>query len=150
MQSTNQRFWSKVSIVNLLSCWQWTGAISSCGYGHITVDKVDHLAHRFAWIVTKGAIPSGSFVLHRCDNKRCVNPGHLFLGTHKDNMKDMVNKGRAARGDIHGNSKLSLDQVLAIRRLFGTIPVTEIARRFDVAFKTVYRIAHRESWKHIP
>jgi hypothetical protein len=80
----------------------WTGPRRANGYGAFSLRHGQPaLAHRYAWVLTFGPIPSGLFVLHTCDVRACVNPSHLFLGTHRDNMHDMARKGRAARGERH-------------------------------------------------
>lgn len=76
-------------------CWYWTGAINSSGYGHMTLRPTTIYAHRISYSLYKGVIKDELYVLHKCDNKLCVNPDHLFLGTHDDNMKYMVTKGRS-------------------------------------------------------
>ena len=76
-------------------CWLWTGAFTNMGYGRIAINSTRLLAHRVSWQLFKGAIPENMEICHKCDNPACVNPEHLFLGTHKDNMLDMVTKKRA-------------------------------------------------------
>lgn len=95
----NDRFFSKVT-VSESGCHEWNAARFKTGYGAITVGskrngtKRTEYAHRMAWTIAKGPIPNGMFVCHKCDNPRCVNPDHLFLGTSQDNMQDMSSKGR--------------------------------------------------------
>jgi HNH endonuclease len=78
-------------------CWEWDGAKSSNGYGVILFNKKYSPTHRVAWKLYCGSIPKGLFVLHRCDNRACVNPEHLFLGTQKDNIRDGIAKGRITK-----------------------------------------------------
>lgn len=95
-----ERFWFRVEKTE--TCWLWRGYTNEAGYG-IIIEKNKHrrLTHRFSWELHNGPIPGGLCVLHRCDTPACVNPAHLFLGTHSDNHADMVNKGRHQHGDGH-------------------------------------------------
>lgn len=94
------RFWKFVQKTN--ACWNWTGASLEKGYGRIGIGKSIILAHRLSYLIHLGEIPVGMLVCHTCDNPRCVNPDHLFLGTHKDNFDDARRKNRIATGDRHG------------------------------------------------
>lgn len=85
------KFWKKVDRRGPDECWKWTGAINQAGYGAFG----NNHAHRTSYEITYGPIPDGLFILHKCDNPPCVNPNHLFVGTHQDNMRDMISKGRA-------------------------------------------------------
>ena len=123
-------------------CWLWLGAVNRAGYG--TRGKA--LAHRMAWHVTHGVKPE-KCVLHKCDNPPCVNPGHLFLGTHADNVTDKVRKGREPRGSDRAFAKLTEDAVREIRASEESIMV--VAKRYGIAFQTVHKIRTRVKWAHI-
>lgn len=150
-----QRFWSKVDRSG--DCWIWTACRHKQGYGEMGVwvgGKVRTLlAHRAAWALMKGEIPKGLLVLHRCDNPPCVNPSHLFLGTQRDNMRDCSAKGRAGklRGSQIGNSKLTEEQVVEIRRLFslGGMSKAALGRMFGVTDVNIFDIVARKRWKHV-
>lgn len=90
-------------------CWEWQGCKNGRGYGHTTYRKNRCVrAHRVSWIVWNGDIPEGKYVCHKCDNPGCINPAHLFLGTHKENMRDMKTKNRACQGEdspLHSNNR---------------------------------------------
>lgn len=139
-----QNFWTKVS-VSENGCWQWTGCRFATGYAQFHNKR----AHRVSWVLERGRIPDGLFVLHHCDNKLCVRPDHLFLGTQLDNIKDMFSKGREnkAKGENHGHAKLSESLVKGIRASCGTHQ--EIANRHNVSRSTISLIKSGARWNHV-
>jgi len=92
IMTAEERFWSKISKTE--SCWSWTGTIMKHGYGMLSIGGKFRLAHRYSWELFNGHIPDGLYALHHCDNPLCVRPDHLFIGTQKDNIMDMMAKGR--------------------------------------------------------
>lgn len=111
------------------------------------------LAHRLSWELFRGTIPTGAHVLHKCDTPACVNPDHLFLGTHSENMADMVRKGRSrgAVGVRNGSARLSEDDVREIRRVYalGGVSIRQIARRHGVSFGTIQELLAGKAWRHV-
>ncbi len=141
------RFRSYIGETTESGCMIWNGVIDKqTGYGraYIESQKSDG-AHRVAWMFANGSIPEGLWVLHRCDNKICVNPDHLFLGTNQDNIADKVSKGRQSKGETHGHAKLSAEEVRSIRERFalGGISQADLAREFGVRSGTISRIITR-------
>ena len=137
-------------------CINTTYALSSRNdYGTITIDKRTHYVHRVAWELANGSIPDGMCVCHTCDNPRCINPDHMFLGTIADNLQDMTNKGRRAqlphlRGNQNGRAILDDADILDIRTRAASGEMYEsIAKRYDTAETNVGRIVRRETWRHI-
>lgn len=157
------RFWDSVDKSG--DCWVWTGKLTDAGYGHFWV-KGERRAHRHAWALTYGSIPAGMCVLHRCDNRPCVRPDHLFLGTVADNNADMTAKGRNARGlksgpytkpesvrkgSRHHKAKLTEELVAAMRVLYlsGEVSCAELGRRHGVHSSTAARAILGQRWKHV-
>ena len=149
-KSLNQRFWEKVDRRGKDECWNWLGA-TTWGYGMFGSNKdTVEQAHRTSWRLRFGEIPKGLFVCHKCDNPRCVNPNHLFLGTPDDNAKDMVNKNRSAKGENHSQAKLTRQEVRIIRKLYKKqIKQSELAIKFNIDQSEISRIVNREYWSHI-
>ena len=106
------------TLENLNGCWDWQGGRLPNGYGVLTCEGISWLAHRLMWTLAYGPIPQGFFVCHTCDRQPCVNPEHLFLGIHRDNMQDMIRKGRRRdnKGSKNAPAILCEEQVLQIRK----------------------------------
>lgn len=155
--SLEERFWPKVDKCGPDECWPWLATCSGKGYGWIGggLERDHHglYAHRVAWELAYGPIPDGFFVCHHCDNPPCVNPAHLFLGTHKSNAADMLAKDRGPKPDWKGetahNVKLTKAQVREIRSLRPTHTYVELGQRFGVHYSTIWDIVNRRSWAHI-
>ena len=130
--------------VIMSECVIWTRAVSN-GYGMMRVGSKTIRAHRAAWKERNGEIPIGICVLHRCDNKLCVNPDHLFLGTILDNVADRVKKNRSAKGVKNARSKLNDCAVSHIRQ--STEPVATLAEKFNVSGSTIRHVKARRFWK---
>lgn len=163
-RDVSERFWSKVDKngpipshqPTLGACWVWGAGKQKSGYGHFHPSKhQDALAHRFAYELARGPIPSDTEVCHACDNPPCVNPSHLFLGTRSDNARDMHTKGRATqtplRGEQNGASKLTEGIVQQIRAIVQQGEKHRVvAERFGVSRALVSFIATKRVWKHVP
>lgn len=150
------KFWSKVLITaNDNLCWNWIS--TKDGYGTLYVKQDDgkqksYKATRISYLINNNVDPGELDVAHFCDNPKCVNPKHLFLATHQENMNDRENKGRGARlnGENHGSSKLTEKQVLEIRELGerGSTHIS-IAEKYNVNRSTIGLIIRRKNWNHI-
>ena len=156
MKTLSERFDEKWVPVTESGCWLWTASTSN-GYGFIKVDGKMSYAHRVSYELYNGDIPDGDgyhgiCVLHRCDVRSCVNPAHLFIGTHQDNMDDRERKGRnkIMYGEKHGSSKLSPKDVMEIRhkQSIGE-KQSDLANEYDVKKATISLIVNRKLWKHI-
>lgn len=131
-------------------CWVWSGRRQSGNYGMFKIQGKIVQAHRLAYEFAFGPIPEGMFVCHRCDNHPCVNPSHLFLGTPRDNMSDMVAKGRSLKGSKSVHAKLCENDILEIRRRLSTGELTSIiARSYNVSWTAIKEIGIRKTWKHV-
>lgn len=147
-------FWSRVKKGN--GCWTYNGVVTKDGYGRLRYEGVKVLAHRLAYILSnKVEIPEGMCVLHSCDNRICVNPKHLFLGTHSDNMKDMKQKGRRKGfllGEMSPKAKFTDTEVLRIRAEYaaGIKDQMVLSVEYGVSQPCISAIVLRKTWKHLP
>jgi hypothetical protein len=140
----SERFFEKVSI-NENGCHEWTGCIMPNGYGQFHKDGKTAYAHRVAYELANGV--AANFVLHKCDNRKCVNPGHLFSGTFDDNMADMVAKKRQAHGEKNSHAKLNAEKVKAIRSEVGLH--REIGAKYGVTASLVSMIRSGRIWRNV-
>lgn len=146
-----KRFWARVNKDAPAGCWEWTGARVPNGYGNISINGRVVLVHRYSYEIAYNNVllPPYLLVCHTCDNRKCVNPAHLFLGTHKDNSEDMVKKGRVSKGEALPQSKLTQKQVDDIRvdRAFGRHSQSELARTYGVSQQTISDVLTGKIWK---
>lgn len=166
-----RRFFEKVNVSGPIhpelgsACWLWTGATNELGYGLIRYQGRAQKAHRVGWQLAYGEIPSienhygTMFVCHKCDNPSCVRPSHLFLGTPRDNVLDMRGKGRepdlyqiVQRGEKNGKSKLTWDDVRAIRQRYarGEETMVQIAEDYPVQKSAIRKIVNKVNWIERP
>lgn len=156
----SRRFVEKFSVLTVDECWQWEGANDTCGYGNVTINGRNKKAHRVAWESVNGQIPEGMYICHRCDNPGCVNPTHLFIGTQKDNMRDMKNKGRrkgiipnwktspVKTGEKNANAKLSYKKAEEIRSLYnsGDKTMVLLASMYGVNRNLISKVVRGKVW----
>jgi hypothetical protein len=158
-----ERFWSKVDkngpIIIDTPCWIWTSYTTGEKRAAFSYKGKNVRASRFAWELTYGSIPKGLLACHKCDNSLCVNPNHLFLGTHKDNTWDMINKGRsrlhkfppgfAKRGEEANCVILKKEQVDFIKKLYasGKYSQRDLAFLFKTVQQNIWAIVNNKTWK---
>jgi hypothetical protein len=157
-----KRFWVKVLKIHE-GCWEWQKGRDKSGYGLFHIAGRVVKTHRLSWMLAHGEIEEGKLILHKCDNPKCVNPDHLFIGNHKDNMADCVNKGRNATGELQrrrpdlfrgensSRAKLKESDVIQIRAMKheGKTKIRDIAKMFNVSHPTVANICKGIRWAHV-
>ena len=151
------RLKEKVEIDPRTACWNWTASLRPTGYGQMRYLGTTELAHRVSWMLFRGPIPKAANrygtmnVLHHCDNPKCVNPEHLFIGDQSDNAKDAVSKKRWGRrgcvGESHGKARLTEKDVLEIRKSF--LSLKQLVLRYRVSKSAIQHVLKRRSWAHI-
>jgi len=149
-----ERLLDKIEIVSESGCWIWMGVVTPKGYGHISVGGKKNFCHRLSYSEFVGEIPKGLCVCHKCDVPACINPDHLFLGTHKENMDDRTRKGRS-KGFLHKNrggegnpnSKLKAADVIDIRK--STLKQRELSEKYNVSMSTISGIKTGRKWRHV-
>lgn len=151
-QEQIQVFWSGIAITsNDDKCWLWQRHLDHSGYGKALYGNRQHATHRIMWMLTYGDIPKYLEVCHTCDVRNCCNPKHLFLGSHLDNMRDMVSKNRQPNNKHENNPhhKLTLEQVTEIRTRYSREKKNGkiLAREYGIGQTQLYRIVHNEHWK---
>ena len=148
--SIKERIESRISI-NERGCWIWTGATNNKGYGRININRVLCYPHRLMYEIFFGPIPDGLKVLHDCDTPPCCNPGHLFLGTTKDNAQDARSKGRLKIvhhvGEKHGMAKLTDEAVRDILSSDSTLKI--MAEKYGVSIALIGYVRAGKIWKHV-
>ena len=148
-----QRFFNKVDSADWVSrdhCWLWRGRRNGRGYGNISIKGRTTNAHRAAYMLFVGPVPKGMNVCHTCDNRICVNPNHLFIGTQHDNMQDAKRKGRTTLGEKNGRAKLTDSDVrVIVRRIDIGHSQCAIAQDFGVTYQTIGNIQRGVRWSHV-
>lgn len=147
-QHTAESLRGRTTVNVVTGCWEWRGTKDKNGYGKVILGGKPKRTHRLMWQLTVGPIVNGLWVLHRCDNPRCCNPDHLFLGTHADNQADCKAKGRSRQGVNNGRAKLTPDLAAVIRQRHVPKRVTrkQLAIEFGVSESTVKKVLRGERW----
>lgn len=143
----NNRFWDKVERTN--TCWNWIGSLTDRGYGEFVVNKKKRKAHILSWMDFHQADTNGLCVCHTCDNPKCVNPEHLYLGTPQDNMNDKVARNRQSKmpGESHPMAKLSREDIINIRN--DRRSSRDIGKEYGISHSHVLRIKKGEKWNSV-
>jgi hypothetical protein len=146
---SQQAFWSRVEKREPTECWLWRGTTTE-GYGRFYFNNRAFVAHRISYQIAYGDIAPGLLVCHKCDNRPCVNPYHLFVGSPRQNSMDMVSKNRQTWGERNPSAKLTTEQVLEIRNLNkDTINKSAVARQYGISRKMLRNILSHVNWRHL-
>ena len=140
------------NVIKKEGCWGWQSCKDKDGYGDMTFEKRPMKGHRVSWFLEYGPIPNKLCVLHRCDNRYCTNPKHLFLGTPRDNFEDMVKKGRRTFqiGSECKQAVLNERKVRNIKKLLASgIAESKIAKKYKVTRGAISDIKRNRNWKHV-
>lgn len=149
-----ERFEAKI-YYGLDGCWYWIGALDTRGYGQFAINRKSKRAHRVSYLFYKSIHPREKSVCHTCDNPACVNPNHLFLGSHDENMKDMVKKGRSKvisdthKGVKNVNAILTPETVRCIRKEYPGLTHKKLGEKYGVHKETIAHLLRGNTWKHI-
>ena len=142
-------------VVRQEGCWDWKGWMTGQGYGGIYFDSKTIGAYKASWIINNGMVPDGKWILHKCDNRICSNPDHLYLGTSSQNAIDRINRTALPKnmftcGENHPSAKLKTADVIRIKELIALgVPSTRLAKEYKVNDQTISKIKHKQSWKHL-
>lgn len=137
----SERFWSRVALTaNDSRCWEWTGYLNPNGYGDVWIDTVRYRAHRYAWFLIKGYHPT-LFLCHTCDNRKCVNPKHLYEGTNRDNVNDILE-----RGNPRWMQYLPRERYEAIKQALETQTIVSVMKTFGYSEGLISAIKHNRHW----
>lgn len=128
-------------------CWEWRGITWATGYGRFHFANKDWKAHRLAWSLYVGSLKKEDCLLHRCDNRLCVNPDHLFIGTRADNNLDKTKKNRQSKGEMVNTAKLTNEKVKEIRA--SSESTAELSEKYGVSYDHINKVKRKEVWKHV-
>lgn len=148
MVTLEKRFWEKVNKTD--SCWNWTAKISPNGYGRIGVGGRNgsmQYAHRISWFLHTKQMPGHLLVCHKCDNRKCVNPEHLFLGTYLDNNRDAKFKGRSVKAEERTNRKLNWEITREIKINHPRMSISSLSNKFNVSRNCIWQVLSGKTWK---
>lgn len=134
------------------SCWPWTGTKhNGDGYGHLWYESQNWIAHRLAYVLATGPIPDGLYVCHKCANRPCCNPSHLYCGTPAQNSQDMVDHGHSLKGEKNHKAKVTAADVREIRRRWQMRESSQLdlAREYGLTPAVISKMVRRDTWKHV-